>query len=259
MATCFVIQPFDRGKFDKRYKDIYKPALSDAGIDAYRVDEDPTVGVAIKAIEEGISGADICLADVTTNNPNVWYEFGFAFALGRPVVMTCSSERSDRFPFDIRHRRIIRYSTESQSDFDLLRSEVCEAAKAMLNEDERIRRMSENQQIAPIEGLGQPELTVLAILAGQTAVPNSVLDTNYLQRRAEGAGLTGVGFGMGIRRLLAKALIELDTDSDPTGESYTVASLTETGWHFIQENESLFFIRKNESEQEDTEFDDVPF
>ena len=57
MATCFVIQPFDRGRFDKRYRDIYEPALRDAGFDAYRVDEDPAVEVVITAIEEGISGA----------------------------------------------------------------------------------------------------------------------------------------------------------------------------------------------------------
>lgn len=32
---CFVIQPFDGGKFDKRYDDVYKPAIMAAGLDAY--------------------------------------------------------------------------------------------------------------------------------------------------------------------------------------------------------------------------------
>jgi hypothetical protein len=27
MAICFVIQPFDAGKFDKRYQDVYAPAI----------------------------------------------------------------------------------------------------------------------------------------------------------------------------------------------------------------------------------------
>ena len=258
MATCFVIQPFDRGRFDKRYRDIYEPALRDAGFDAYRVDEDPAVEVVITAIEEGISGADICLADVTTDNPNVWYELGYAFALKQPVVMTCSTERSDPFPFDIQHRRIIRYSTESQSDFTKLRSEVCKAAKTMLDEDDRIRRMAETQQIAPIEGLSQSELTILAILAGQTAVPNTVFATTHWQTRAERAGLTGVGFGMCVRRLLGKALVELDSASEGE-ESYGIALLTEAGWRFIEANESLFLIRREESEPEDEEIDDIPF
>jgi hypothetical protein len=37
----------------------------------YRVDRDPAVEVAIDAIEEGIRSATICLADITTDNPNV--------------------------------------------------------------------------------------------------------------------------------------------------------------------------------------------
>ena len=31
MPTCFVIQPFDSGKFDKRFAEICKPALKAAG------------------------------------------------------------------------------------------------------------------------------------------------------------------------------------------------------------------------------------
>jgi hypothetical protein len=30
MGTCFVIQPFDGGAFDKRYDDIFVPAIKGA-------------------------------------------------------------------------------------------------------------------------------------------------------------------------------------------------------------------------------------
>ena len=53
MPVCFVIQPFDFGKFDKRYADVYQPAIKAAGLEPYRVDRDPGVDVAIEAIEEG--------------------------------------------------------------------------------------------------------------------------------------------------------------------------------------------------------------
>lgn len=92
MATCFVIQPFDSGKFDKRYDDVYKPAIEAAGLEAYRVDRDPKVEIPIEAIEDGIRNAAICLADITADNPNVWYELGYTFAADRPVVMVCSEE-----------------------------------------------------------------------------------------------------------------------------------------------------------------------
>jgi hypothetical protein len=32
MAICFVIQPFDSGKYDKRFHDVYKPAIEAAGL-----------------------------------------------------------------------------------------------------------------------------------------------------------------------------------------------------------------------------------
>jgi hypothetical protein len=76
MPTCFVIQPFDSGKFDKRFDDVYVPAIEEAGLEPYRVDRDPGVDVPIEAIEEGIRNAAVCLADVTTDNPNVWYVLG---------------------------------------------------------------------------------------------------------------------------------------------------------------------------------------
>ena len=54
MKNCFVIQPFDGGKFDKRFKDVYKPALENADITPYRVDQDPEVQVPVETIEERI-------------------------------------------------------------------------------------------------------------------------------------------------------------------------------------------------------------
>jgi hypothetical protein len=56
MPTCFVIQPFDRNKYDKRFEDVYSPAILDAGLEPYRVDKDPSVDVPIDAIEEVFAG-----------------------------------------------------------------------------------------------------------------------------------------------------------------------------------------------------------
>lgn len=47
MDKCFVIQPFDNDKFDKRYQDIFKPAIDKAELDPYRVDKDLSVRIPI--------------------------------------------------------------------------------------------------------------------------------------------------------------------------------------------------------------------
>ena len=43
--------------------------------------------VLIDGIEKGIRDSVTCLADISESNQNVWYELGFAFATGTPVVM----------------------------------------------------------------------------------------------------------------------------------------------------------------------------
>ena len=136
MPTCFVIQPFDEEN-DRRYDEVYKPALEEAGVEPYRVDRDPSVTVVIDAIEAQIRESDICLADITTDNPNVWYELGFAFAVGCPVVMTCAEERLENLPFDVQHRVVIKYSTAPPSDFEQLRSEIVKRVVARLNDPDR--------------------------------------------------------------------------------------------------------------------------
>src|SRR5688500_5526267 len=112
MPTCFVMQPFDKGTFDKRYVDVFEPAIAEAGLDAYRVDKDPAASIPIKDIEDGIRAAELCFAEITIDNPNVWFELGYAIAVNKDVVLICSTERKSRFPFDIQHRAVIIYNTE---------------------------------------------------------------------------------------------------------------------------------------------------
>ena len=52
MPTCFEIQPFDGGKYDKRFADIYVPAIEAAELTPYRVDKDPNVDVPVESIED---------------------------------------------------------------------------------------------------------------------------------------------------------------------------------------------------------------
>src|SRR5438270_78974 len=118
-GNCFVIQPFDKGPFDKRYHDVFVPAIRTAGLEPYRVDLDPAVSIPIDEIERKINDADCCLADISIDNPNVWYEVGFAKACGKEIVLVCES-RTTSFPFDVRHRNILTYTTHSPSDFTKL-------------------------------------------------------------------------------------------------------------------------------------------
>src|SRR5688500_991502 len=112
MDKCFIIQPFN-AKFNQRYEELFKPAIIEAGLEPYRIDQDLSTRVPIESIEKGIRGSLLCFAELSTDNPNVWYELGFASACNKDVIMVCSDERKDNFPFDIRHKQILKYGTNS--------------------------------------------------------------------------------------------------------------------------------------------------
>lgn len=258
METCFVIQPFDAGRYDKLYTDVYAPAIEAAGYTPYRVDQDPSVSVPIESIEAGIKSAVVCLADITEDNPNVWYELGFAFASNRPVVMICAENRQGRkFPFDIQHRSIILYKPDSLSDFQKLKETITTRIKAIVKRDEALQIMSESDPVKPVAGLSSPEIMLLALLAGGMT-HNATISAWMLKQDAERAGLTGVGVNLAVRRLLAKAFIEQVTEHDAeyNGEPYTAYHLNDQAWEWIEENEDRLVLHRSSKEDVD---DSIPF
>ena len=253
MPTCFVIQPFDSGKYDKRFNDIYKPAIEAAGLEAYRVDYDPGVLVPIDAIEKGIRQAAICLADISADNPNVWYELGFAFASERPVIMVCSDERTGkRYPFDIQHRSIIPYTADAPSDFDKLRDGLTAKLKAVSERSEVLQQIADATPVTPIEGLSSIETIVLAVIAGDAFLPDFPITVHSAKHEAERAGVTNMGFNIALRKLMAKKFARSEDVHDEQGESYSGVAITEDGWSWIEANESRFVLLKQDKKRDDS-------
>jgi hypothetical protein len=90
------------------FSSIYEPAIAKAGLKAVRADADIFgTGKIIDQIWQGINSARVLVAELTSRNPNVFYELGLAHALRKPVVLVSSNE--DDVPFDIRHVRVIYY------------------------------------------------------------------------------------------------------------------------------------------------------
>lgn len=257
MPTCFVIQPFDSGKYDKRYQGIYKPAIEAAGLESYRVDNDAGVLVPIDAIEKGIKQSAICLADITEDNPNVWYELGYAFASDRPVVMVCSVDRpGKKYPFDIQHRSIIPYMADAPSDFDKLRDSLTAKLKAISERSEVLDQIADSTPMATIEGLTTIETLVLAVVAGEAFMPGSAVSVAGAKRDAERAGITNMGFNLALRKLIAKRFVRLeDIWDERLDESYSGLAVAEIGWEWIEVNESRFVLHRQDKKNDET----IPF
>lgn len=255
MTCCFVIQPFDE-RFNKRFHDIYKPAIESCGLEAYRVDYDPSVEIPIDAIEDGIRESSIVLADITVDNPNVWYELGFAYALRRPIVMIWSEERADpRYPFDIQHRTVTRYKVQSMQDFNALKETISKRIIAIKKKSEALAAVNNDTAVAPVEGLSQPELAVVAAAAGSVSLPGDFTSVYSLKHDVERAGFTALAFSLGVKRLISKGFAVIEEKEEYSGESYPVVILTDTAWNWIEHNESKFVLKTPLEE----ETDDIPF
>ncbi|MCX9025066.1 MAG: hypothetical protein OIN85_03095 [Candidatus Methanoperedens sp.] len=97
----FVLMPFDE-KFNDIYKYGIKGAAEDAGAYAERVDEQNFTEGILDRIFNQISKADVIVADMTGRNSNVFYEVGYAHALGKIVLLL--TQNVDDIPFDLKHR-----------------------------------------------------------------------------------------------------------------------------------------------------------
>ncbi len=64
-------------------------------------------GKIMDQIWVGLNAAKVLVAELTSRNPNVFYELGLAHALKKPVVLVSSNEAD--VPFDLKHIRVIIY------------------------------------------------------------------------------------------------------------------------------------------------------
>jgi hypothetical protein len=113
----FVLMPFAE-EFDDIYKFGIKGAADDVGAYADRLDEQIFAEGMLDRIFNQISKADVIVADMSGRNPNVFYEVGYAHALGKIVLLLTRS--SDDIPFDLKHRQHTVYGGK----IDVLRSEL---------------------------------------------------------------------------------------------------------------------------------------
>ena len=99
-------QPID---FNRVYKEYIGPALSDAGLDAFRADEEVRAGDIRTDMFQELLIADLVVADLSIDNPNVWYELGVRHALRARGVVLVSGGRVTT-AFDLYTDRKLRYS-----------------------------------------------------------------------------------------------------------------------------------------------------
>ena len=111
VAMPFGIKPGHDGTpidFNRIYDDYLVPALTAAGLDVFRADEEQRAGDIRTDMFQELLVADLVVADLTLDNPNVWYELGVRHALRARGVILVQGPRPTQ-PFDIYTDRKLRY------------------------------------------------------------------------------------------------------------------------------------------------------
>jgi nucleoside 2-deoxyribosyltransferase len=123
----FVISPIGsrntpiRDNANRFRKYIVDAALPAPEFEVERADENASPFAISAAMLKSLVEADICVADITGRNPNVFYELALAHAMDKHVVIMDSDKEAS--PFDIHDQRAIKYG--------LMPEEIEEAVKEL--------------------------------------------------------------------------------------------------------------------------------
>lgn len=112
----FGVKPDGRGgsvDFDAVFETLFAPAVREAGLEPLRADQELVGGLIHKPMFERLVLADYAIADLTTANPNVFYEMGVRHAV-RPYSTVLASAETKRIPFDLAPDRVLAYSLDER-------------------------------------------------------------------------------------------------------------------------------------------------
>ena len=116
--TVFTVMPFS-----DRSKNVWESGICAAckalGWRCLRADMINAPGFVVPQVYDSINSADLVIGEMSDRNPNVFYEIGFAHALGKPTVLLAASS-DDLKAFDTQGFRHFLHSGDATRARDIL-------------------------------------------------------------------------------------------------------------------------------------------
>ncbi len=103
----FVVMQFSE-EYNALYSDVIKPVSEEFGYECIRADDYYASTPILTDIIESIQKSTAIIADITPDNPNVFYEIGYSHAVGKPTILLCDRKR-EKLPFDVSSFRTLFY------------------------------------------------------------------------------------------------------------------------------------------------------
>jgi nucleoside 2-deoxyribosyltransferase len=89
--------------------EVIRDVVDSERLECHRVDESGISTPIVDDIKRWLANADLVIADLTGKNPNVYYEVGFAHAIGKKVILIAQS--FEDLSLDVRFIRAFVYTT----------------------------------------------------------------------------------------------------------------------------------------------------
>src|SRR5215207_2389242 len=98
--------------FDSVYNNLILPAIEETGLKSIRADEEKVGGIIHKPMFERLILCEYAVVDLTTANPNVFYQLGVRHSVRPYSTVLLYAEGTKQLPFDIAPLRAIPYKLD---------------------------------------------------------------------------------------------------------------------------------------------------
>ncbi len=109
--ACLIIAPFDAGA--ARVRRVLAGAVRELGVQVLDASEAKASESRVSTVAAWIADADFVVADVSRQNPDVFYELGFAQALGKPTILLVEDNTEASLPSSLAGNLFITYSDKA--------------------------------------------------------------------------------------------------------------------------------------------------
>jgi len=145
-TTCFYVTPIgEAGSEERLHSDLFlgsivEPALEQFGLTVVRADAIDKPGTITRQIIEYLLKSRLVIADLSFQNPNVFYELAIRHAARLPVVQLIRA--CDRIPFDVNQVRTVRIDTSNiyslVPKIDTYRAEIASHTRRALEDPDSV-------------------------------------------------------------------------------------------------------------------------
>jgi exonuclease VII small subunit len=167
--TCFVVSPIGgegsdiRERSDTIFEEVIEPTVSDFNYECKRSDQIDEPGIITNQIIEYIVESELVIADLTSKNPNVFYELAVRHAHQKPVIQLIHADED--IPFDVATQRTIDIDLNDYTTTNSAKQEIERQVQEIESEGFQVENpVSVAGYIRNLRESGEPEKEQLAEL-----------------------------------------------------------------------------------------------